>query len=521
MLDLNTLDGSTWDVVISGTGLPQALLALALSRSGKKILHIDKNDYYGGSEAAFSLQEAEEWVKKINEVPKSMPFESASISRPAVSDGEGNQLSFSRAYTLSLSPQLLFSQSRFLPSLVSSRVYRQLEFQAVGSWWVYQHGTGSETDSQPATLRRVPSSREDVFTDETMSMKSKRSLMKLLRQLMQQGNDQDTEIGPEVDPNMQFQDLLETKYRIPSDLFDPLLSLSLSFKSIDTTNAVDAIPNIKRHLASIGVFGPGFGAVLAKWGGGAEFSQAACRACAVGGGIYALGREIKDVDVITEGSEGENLHIYLTDDESVKSRYVVGSRWDIPEQIQRERVHPYSRLMRAIMVVNSSLEMLFPPTSENGPIPAGAVVTIPSAMSDPPTYLLVHSSDTGECPANQCIIYGYVLLPAERGQAVLQSAVDNLLKSLDAKAKVIWCAYFTQLVRPELESGADENLRGSHDNIFSFPAPALDLAFDDGLIDQVKQVWKVIMADEADEDNFLKFDDREGMIDEEEVSEAM
>lgn len=328
-----------------------------------------------------------------------MPFESASISRPAVSDGEDDDLSFSRAYTLSLSPQLLFSQSRFLPSLVSSRVYRQLEFQAVGSWWIYQHSTGSEANSQPSRLQRVPSSREDVFTDETMSMKSKRSLMKLLRQLMQQDNDQENGAESEVDQNMQFQDLLETKYRIPSDLFDPLLSLSLSLKSMDTTDSMDAIPNIKRHLSSIGVFGPGFGAVLAKWGGGAEFSQAACRACAVGGGIYALGREIKKVDEITEGSGSEKLHIYLTDNESVKSRYVVGSGWDLPEQIQRE---PYSRVTRAIMVVNSPLEMLFPQTSENGPIPAGAVVTIPARNSDPPAYLLVHSSDTGECPANQC-----------------------------------------------------------------------------------------------------------------------
>ncbi|OAL73733.1 rab geranylgeranyl transferase escort protein [Trichophyton violaceum] len=496
MLDLNTLDGSTWDVVISGTGLPQAFLALALSRSGKKILHIDKNDYYGGSEAAFSLQEAEEWVKKVNEVPNFTPFESASISRPAVSDGEDDELSFSRAYTLSLSPHLLFSQSRFLPSLVSSRVYRQLEFQAVGSWWIYQHSTGSEANSQPARLQRVPSSREDVFSDETMSMKSKRSLMKLLRQLMQQGNDQENEAESEVAQNMQFQELLETKYRIPSDLFDPLLSLSLSLKSMDTTDSMDAIPNIKRHLSSIGVFGPGFGAVLAKWGGGAEFSQAACRACAVGGGIYALGKEIKKVDEITEGSESEKLHIYLTDDESVKSRYVVGSGWDLPEQIQRER------------------------TSENGPVPAGAVITIPSRNSDPPTYLLVHSSDTGECPTNQCIIYGYVLLPAERGKVVLENAVDNFLKSVDSKATVIWGAHFTQLGCLEREVAVNENIKGSHDNVFSFPAPALDLAFDDALIDQVKQVWKAIMGDEADENNFLKFDDREGTIDEEEANET-
>lgn len=38
----------------------------ALSRSGKKILHVDKNPYYGGPEAALSLQEAEDWASEVN-----------------------------------------------------------------------------------------------------------------------------------------------------------------------------------------------------------------------------------------------------------------------------------------------------------------------------------------------------------------------------------------------------------------------------------------------------------------------
>ena len=39
----------------------------ALSRSDKKVLHVDRNSYYGGAEAAFSLQEAEDWAKKVNQ----------------------------------------------------------------------------------------------------------------------------------------------------------------------------------------------------------------------------------------------------------------------------------------------------------------------------------------------------------------------------------------------------------------------------------------------------------------------
>jgi Rab proteins geranylgeranyltransferase component A len=82
---MESLNNTRWDVIIAGTGFYQSLLALyvhdfphsyksltdivlrrALSRSGKKILHVDENDYYGGPEAALSLQEAEAWINKFS-----------------------------------------------------------------------------------------------------------------------------------------------------------------------------------------------------------------------------------------------------------------------------------------------------------------------------------------------------------------------------------------------------------------------------------------------------------------------
>ena len=31
------------------------------------MLHVDKNEYYGGTEAALSLQEIETWIEKVND----------------------------------------------------------------------------------------------------------------------------------------------------------------------------------------------------------------------------------------------------------------------------------------------------------------------------------------------------------------------------------------------------------------------------------------------------------------------
>ncbi|KAK2782115.1 Rab proteins geranylgeranyltransferase component A [Onygenales sp. PD_12] len=510
---MEQLTDVVWDVLIAGTGLPQALLALALSRSGKKVLHVDKHDYYGGSEAAFSLQEADAWVKQINEAPGSAPFESVSISSSPSDDG--GKLSPSRAYTLSLSPQLIYSRSRLIPSLISSRSYKQLEFQAVGSWWVYREAN--------ASLNRVPGSREDVFADDSMSNKSKRSLMKFLRHLAQPPPEDGSEEEEKIETP--FSQYLESKFQVPSELHDPLISLALSLHSPDQASGDYAVPRIKRHLTSIGVFGAGFGSLLAKWGGGAEISQVGCRSCAVGGGVYVLDRGVSHIDAPVD----QLLQVRLADGETVRSKFVVGSPWDLPSDAQRS-TNPYTRVTKSIMIVSSPLDGLFPPTSEGGPIPAGAVVFIPGASAStdqpvhPPVYLIVHSSDTGECPTGQCVIYATTLLQDDGH--LIESATTQFLASVDADAKILWTLRYTQLgildeascAPSEPSTTSPSLLHGQWEQIFCFPPPTLDLAFDDGMLDQVRAVWEAVTDGDEERGEFLQFEDREAGESEEQIN---
>jgi RAB protein geranylgeranyltransferase component A len=38
----------------------------SLSRSGKKVLHVDRHDYYGGDDAGLSLQDVDKWVQDLD-----------------------------------------------------------------------------------------------------------------------------------------------------------------------------------------------------------------------------------------------------------------------------------------------------------------------------------------------------------------------------------------------------------------------------------------------------------------------
>ncbi|KAL4984399.1 GDP dissociation inhibitor [Aspergillus falconensis] len=511
---MESLQETQWDVTISGTGVAQSLLALALSRSGKKVLHVDKNSYYGGPEAALSIQEAEEWASEVNKESAHLPFEDATVFTPGPSES-GYGLSPSRAYTLSLSPQLIYSRSQLLPALVSSKVYRQLEFQAVGSWWIYNPATSKDNG-----LYRVPSSREDVFADDFIGMKSKRTLMRFLRHLSQnpptqESSDEQSSTLEEEALAKPLPDYLTSKFQVPPELYDPLLSLSLSQAAARSTTARYAVPRIQRHLASIGVFGPGFGSVLVKWGGGSEISQVGCRALAVGGGVYVLN---SGIETLIEGeSDDSRIRLRLFSGETISSKYVVGSDWDLPSQTKTPC--DCDKVSRSITIVSSALDSLFPVTAEGGPVPAGAVVVFPAASlgltdESPPVYISVHSSETAECPTGQSVLYSSVSIAGPQGQSLIMNAIDRLLQSsMRPEARVLWSLRYTQLGRAV--GGETRPANVVSDNVIRFPAPSLDLAFDDSTVDLVKDAWSIIVGDEASPDEFMKFEDREKYDDEE------
>ncbi|KAL2830201.1 GDP dissociation inhibitor-domain-containing protein [Aspergillus cavernicola] len=511
---MESLSDTQWDVTISGTGIAQSLLALALSRSGKKVLHVDKSPYYGGPEAALSLQEAEEWVTKVNQETSQYPFEDATIFLPSPS--EPNSGLSSRAYTLSLSPQLIYSRSELLPTLVSSKVYRQLEFQAVGSWWIHKPTTGRDKD-----LYRVPSSREDVFADDFISMKSKRTLMRFLRNLSQsQANQESAEeekSALEEALTKSLSEYLTTKFQVTPELYDPLLSLSLSQSSPQRTVASYAVPRIQRHLTSIGLFGPGFGSVLVKWGGGSEISQVGCRALAVGGGVYVLNSGVESLNQGEQDTKNSRVQLRLISGETITTKYVVGSDWDLPVLSQSPCDH--DRVSRSITIVSSSLDDLFPVTAEGGPIPAGAVVVFPAlslGLADelPPVYIFVHSSETAECPSGESVLYGSVSIPGQQGQSLIEGAIGKLLQSsAGPDARVLWSLRYTQLGRAVDGDTRPANVVSG--NVIRFPPPSLDLSFDDSIIDLVKDAWNVVMDNEASPEEFMSFTDRESYDDEE------
>ena len=335
------------------------------------------------------------WVQDLTTTPSSI------FTNPVLNGGAaGNGLASSRAYTLSLNPQIIYAQSTFLPSLVSSQIHSQLEFLAVGSWFVLRDGI----------LRKIPSSREDVFHDDSLSVRDKRRLMKFLHFVLQDETEAEAEASEEQPPQQTLADALDNTFSLPRSMQSAVLALSLSPKSTHQTEFSGAVTRIRRHLRSIGYFGPGFGAVIAKFASNAEIAQVACRAQAVGGGTYLLGHGLRRIGNVANGTEhpdepSEQTQVVLSGGTVVRTRHVAGLQDDMaPAPATATSDQGSIHTLHSISVISSTQPHLFPPTSENGPTPAVAIILVEDQddSSQPPIYLQVHSVDTGECPSGQC-----------------------------------------------------------------------------------------------------------------------
>lgn len=330
------------------------------------------------------MQDAESWVARVSDGSGGL-FRSASIVKPETAAG----LSPSRAYSLALAPTLIHARSALLSQLVSSRAYRQVEFLAVGSFYIFKP---SQDPSQQPTLTRIPSTREQVFSTTAVSTKAKRVLMKFLKFVL------DYESSPQLESwqphaDAPLTDFLEQGFKMDSELQTYVATLTLTLDGKISTK--DGLAAIRRHLSSMGVYGPGFAALYPKWGGLSEIVQVSCRAGAVGGAVYMLGTGIEAMKTAED-----EIELQLTSGDTIKTRLL--ARAD-------DSASGGAAITRLVAVVGSPLASLFEPVVEGAPRPAVAVVAFPSGSlataagkpSEYPVYLSAHSSDTGECPVGQ------------------------------------------------------------------------------------------------------------------------
>jgi len=95
-----------YDVLVCGTGLTECILSGLLSQEGKRVLHIDRNPFYGGEGASLNITSLWKLFRPGQEPPA--------------------YLGANREWNVDLIPKYIMSGGKLVKILLKTRVSRYL-----------------------------------------------------------------------------------------------------------------------------------------------------------------------------------------------------------------------------------------------------------------------------------------------------------------------------------------------------------------------------------------------------------
>ncbi|KAG2139765.1 FAD/NAD-P-binding domain-containing protein [Suillus clintonianus] len=256
-----------FDVIVLGTGLTESITAAALSKAGFKVAHIDPNPYYGADEASLSLDELAQWVDHHKE-------DNYSVTH------YGELPPHARQYSVSLAPSVIPSIGPFISSLIASGVSRYGSFKLLGRVVIYDGGI----------LKDVPQSKDDIFQSKAMSLLEKR---RVTRFLMFAGGEFENSKELHGQENSPLLDFLQKKFLL-SEATARAITYALGYCYFVSETTLPALHRIRDYLKASGRYGSS-SFLVGYYGGSGEIAQGFCRAAAVSGGVYILGRSVTRV----------------------------------------------------------------------------------------------------------------------------------------------------------------------------------------------------------------------------------
>jgi Rab GDP dissociation inhibitor len=140
-------------VIVLGTGLTECILSGLLSVEGKKVLHMDRNDYYGGDSASLNLTQVS-GLPTVSGIHLTLRPQLYRKFRP--SQKPPTELGRDRDYAVDLIPKFIISSGELTKILVHTDVTRYLEFKQIAGSFVYRDGKISKVPSTEMEAVRSP-----------------------------------------------------------------------------------------------------------------------------------------------------------------------------------------------------------------------------------------------------------------------------------------------------------------------------------------------------------------------------
>lgn len=109
----------SYDVIVCGTGLKECVLSGLLACKGKKVLHVDRNEYYGAETASLNLTNLWQKFRGGAEPPK--------------------EYGHNRDWNVDLIPKFIMANGKLVKMLLHTKVTKYLEWKCVDASYVAQN----------------------------------------------------------------------------------------------------------------------------------------------------------------------------------------------------------------------------------------------------------------------------------------------------------------------------------------------------------------------------------------------
>jgi len=300
----------SYDVVILGTGLKECILSGVLSVEGKKVLHMDRNSYYGGESASLNLNQL---------------FEKFGKGKP------NEALGASRDYNVDLIPKFLMSCGLLVQILIKTDVTRYLEFKAVDGSYVYQGGK----------VHKIPSNKSEALSSSLMGLFEKRSCASFLSYV-----DSYVETDPSTHKKYDLKTMTSTalfkEFGLKPDTID-YIGHAMALYSNDDYQSQPAIELVRRCKLYIdSVLRYGNSPYIYPLYGLGEMPQGFARLSAIYGGTYMLNKPIEEIIYDSNG----RVTGVKSEGEVAKCKFVIGDPSYFPSKVKK-----VGQVIRAICIL--------------------------------------------------------------------------------------------------------------------------------------------------------------------------
>ncbi|CAG9330908.1 unnamed protein product [Blepharisma stoltei] len=314
-----------YDVIVLGTGLTECILAGLFSAQGRKVLHLDKNGFYGSFTASLNLS---------NLYNSFCP----GVEPPA-------HLGENRDWNIDLIPKFTMANGKLVKFILHTEsVANNLEWKSLDGSFVMQTSSGGIFSKSRPKIYKVPGNDSEALKSDLMGLFEKKRCKKLFKFIQNYDPENvETHKGLQL-RTLPFKDLI-ANFGLEQNTIDFIghaVALYTSDEFLEIPSH-EVMLKIKLYMDSAGLYGDSpFLYPVYGIGGIAEgFS----RLSAIYGGTYMLNKEIDEIII---GEEGKVVGV-RSGDEVARAPIVLCEPTYV---LNIGKVRPTGRVVRAICILN-------------------------------------------------------------------------------------------------------------------------------------------------------------------------